>query len=497
MKKFKALKRIAICAMLVCVMFVVTACSNNEKTKSTGMGMNPDNPVVIIIDEWIGYQNAVDANGGLTTSPDSINAKHGIYVKYAVMNDSNESSNALINGQAVGSGYTVNRFAFLQDKFDKAGVGVVMPIITNYSNGGDGIIAKSDILSVENLVGKKIGVPRYTEAQVLVEWLLNNSSLSKAQQDKIRGDMVFFDTPDDAAMAFFAGTVDAAATWEPYLTQAASSTDSRILFDTSMSTNLILSGIIFRQDFLENNSEFMMHYIDALFEAAPMYKHEFEYIRQLPMFELMTDAEIIDMANGANLTNWTQNHELLNDGAVVMYAEAANVWKSIGETAYPEKAKTALTDKYILMLRDKYEGKETSTVSSTFDASDKELIIESPDALLSYTADIKFDLNSYTIREESYAELDEFVRVAKILNGVYIQIEGNASKRANGVSEAQIVEFSTQRAQSIANYFIQRGIEEERIIIVGNGDSNPLNGENPAAAENRRTEIFFKTKMGY
>ena len=497
MKKNRTSKIFAMTVVLVCMMVMFTGCSNNEATTSTGLGMSPDNPVVIIIDEWIGYQNAVDANGGLTTAPDSINAKHGIYVKYVVMNDSNESSNALINGQAVGSGYTVNRFAFLQDKFDKAGVSVVMPIITNYSNGGDGIIAKSDILSVEGLVGRKIGVPRYTEAQVLVEWLLNNSSLSKAQQDKIRGDMVYFDTPDDAAMAFFAGTVDAAATWEPYLTQAASSTDSRILFDTSMSTNLILSGIVFRQDFLENNSQFMMHYIDALFEAAPMYKHEFSYIRQLPMFELMTDAEIIDMANGADLTNWTQNYDLLNNGAVVMYAEAANVWKSIGEKAYPEKAKTALTDKYILMLRDKYEGKETSTAPSSFNDSDKMMIIESPEALLSYTADIKFDLNSYTIRAESYPTLDEFVRVAQVLNGVYIQIEGNASQRAEGVTEAQIVEFSTQRAQAIANYFIQQGIAEERIIIVGNGDKNPLNTENPAAAENRRTEIFFKTKMGY
>ena len=160
MKKNRTSKIFAMTVVLVCMMVMFTGCSNNEATTSTGLGMSPDNPVVIIIDEWIGYQNAVDANGGLTTAPDSINAKHGIYVKYVVMNDSNESSNALINGQAVGSGYTVNRFAFLQDKFDKAGVSVVMPIITNYSNGCDGIIAKSDILSVEGLVGRKIGGPR-------------------------------------------------------------------------------------------------------------------------------------------------------------------------------------------------------------------------------------------------------------------------------------------------------------------------------------------------
>lgn len=455
-----------------------------------------ENPVKISIDEWIGWQSLLDANGGLTTAPDSLNAKNGVYVEYVVMNDASASSAALISGELQGAGYTVNRYAFLQEKFDQAGLAVKMPFITNFSNGGDGIIARSGIVSVNDLVGKKIAVPRYSEAQTLVEWLLNNSSLTEAQRSKIRKDMVYFETPDDAAKAFFAGTVDAAATWEPYLTQAASSTDSRILFDTSMSTNLILDGIVFRQDFLENNSEFVVNWIDAALQARGMYKVEFDNIRQLPMFELMSDAEIIDMANGANLATWTQNTKLLTDVGVTMYHDMAIVWEGLGEAAHPDKAKSAFTDEYLIQLKDKYEGQEEEIVDS-FATGDIGMIIESPDALLSYSADIKFQLNSVNIQQESYAELDEFVKVAKVLDGVYIQIEGNASQRAEGVSEAQIVEFSRLRAQSIANYFISKGIPEERIIVIGNGDTNPINPDTPAAAENRRTEIFFKTKVGY
>ena len=455
-----------------------------------------ENPVKISVDEWIGWQSMFDANGGLVTAPDSINAKNGIYVEYVVMNDASASSAALISGELQGAGYTVNRYAFLQEKFDQARLDVKMPFITNFSNGGDGIIAKSDIVSVNDLVGKKIAVPRYSEAQTLVEWLLNNSSLTEAQRTKIRKDMVYFETPDDAAKAFFAGSVDAAATWEPYLTQAASSTDSRILFDTSMSTNLILDGIVFRQDFLDNNSEFVVKWIDGILEARGMYKVEFKNIRQLPMFELMSDAEIIDMANGANLATWNQNTKLLTDIAVTMYHDMAEVWVGLGEVAHPDKASSAFTDEYLLQLKEKYEGQEDDVVDS-FATGDIGMIIESPDALLSYSADIKFQLNSVNIQQESYSELDEFVKVAKVLDGVYIQIEGNASQRAEGVSEAQIVEFSRLRAQSIANYFISKGIPEERIIVIGNGDTNPINPDTPAAAENRRTEIFFKTKVGY
>lgn len=454
------------------------------------------NYVKISIDEWIGWQSLLDANGGLKTAPDSLNAKCGIYIEYIPMNDASTSSNALISGELVGAGYTVNRYAFLQSKFDAAGVEVVMPFITNYSNGGDGIIAKSEIASVNDLVGKKIAVPRYSEAQTLIEWLLNNSGLTEDERTQIRKDMVYFETADDTAKAFFSGNVDAAATWEPYLTQAASSTDSRILFDTSMSTNLILDGIVFRKNFVEKNEEFVTKFIDAALQASSMYKKEFENIRRLPMFELMTDEEIIDMANGADLATWSQNCQLLTDVAAVMYEDMANVWIGIGEEAHPEKAQAAFTDKYIMNLRSEYEGKEENA-GNTFDDSDKAMIIESPESLLTYEADIKFELNSFEIKQESYAELDEFVKVAKVLDGVYIQLEGNASKRSDGVSDAQITEFSTQRAQSIANYFIQQGIAEERLIVIGNGDFNPLNKENTAAAENRRTEIFFKTKMGY
>ena len=486
-------KRMALVLALALIISMFAGCGGPGGSSGN---YSAENPVKISLDEWIGWQSLLDANGGLTTAPDSLNAKNGVYVEYVVMNDATASSSALISGELQGAGYTVNRYAFLQEKFDQAGLKVQMPFITNFSNGGDGIIARSDIVSVNDLVGKKIAVPKYSEAQTLVEWLLNNSSLTEAQRAKIRKDMVYFETPDDAAKAFFAGNVDAAATWEPYLTQAASSTDSRILFDTSMSTNLILDGVVFNKEFLDNNSEFIVKWIDTALQARGMYKVEFANIRQLPMFELMSDAEIIDMANGANLATWTQNTQLLTDVAITMYHDMAEVWKGLGETAYPDKAKDAFTADYLMQLKDKYEGQEDEVVDS-FQTGDIGMIIESPDALLSHNADIKFQLNSVKIQAESYPELDEFIKIAKVLDGVYIQIEGNASQRAEGVSEAQIIEFSRLRAQSIADYFISQGIPAERIIVIGNGDTKPQNPDEPAAPENRRTEILFKTKVGY
>ena len=258
---------------------------------------------------------------------------------------------------------------------------------------------------------------------------------------------------------------------------------------------MILDGIVFREDFAKDNEGFIVKLIDGALEASSMYKKEFNNIKQLPMFELMEDDEIIDMANGADLATCSQNETLLTDTAIAMYRDMADVWLTLGETAYPDKAESAFTDKYIKTLLEKYPDDGESVKS--FNDDEKGLLIESPVALLNYQADIQFELNSVNIKEKSYSELDDFVEIAKILDGVYIQIEGNASLRSDGITDEQINSFSEKRANSVAEYFISKGIDPERIIIVGRGDSNPIDKENLASAENRRTEFFFKTKLGY
>ena len=135
----------AILLVSLAVTFIKSDLASNE--------YNGAEKVYISLDEFVGWKALLYANGGLVTTEDSINAKNGICIEYVGMNDAAASSNALISGELKGAGYTVNRYAFLQSKFDEAGVEVIMPFISNYSNGADGFIVTSDILSIEDLVG--------------------------------------------------------------------------------------------------------------------------------------------------------------------------------------------------------------------------------------------------------------------------------------------------------------------------------------------------------
>ena len=290
--------------VVLAIVLVINFVGNIKRPETLYTGAEK---VVISLDEFVGWKALIYANGGLTTTEGSVNAENGICIEYRLINDANISSDALISGEISGAGYTVNRYAFLQNKFDKAGIEVIMPFISNYSNGADGIIVDSSIKTVKDLVGKKIAVPNFSESQTMIEWLMKNSDLTSEEIKSIRDNMVYFDTAEETGQAFFRGEVDAAATWEPYLTMAASSTDSRILFDTSASTNIVLTGIVFREDFLAENEDFMVKLIDGALKAASSYKTDVDSVKAMPSFAMMTKDEILEMAMGAALPTWADN----------------------------------------------------------------------------------------------------------------------------------------------------------------------------------------------
>lgn len=448
----------------------------------------------ISLDEWVGWKPIIDANGGLKTKKGSIYDELGLKLNISVINDATQSSNALIKGDLNGAGYTVNRFAFLYPKFKENNTDVVMPYVNNSSTGGDGIIAKSDIKSVEDLVGKTIGVPRFSEAQTLVEWLLSKSDLSEQQVKDIRKNMKFFDTPDDTAKAFFSGELDAAATWQPYLTQATESSDSHVLFDTSNATSIILDGIVFRKDFYKDNKESISKLVEGAIKAEKLYDTDMKTIKDtFPMFATSSENDIKGMVGDATLSNAKTNVEYLKaDGtATALFNDMANIWTSIGEKATTKDTANLFTDEIVKDVATKFTNETSQSV--TFSEKDRETAKQqnNDDALLSQSLTINFDTSSSSISSNSYATLREFANTAKILNGVVIQIEGNTDSNGNDKLNK---ELSQARAKSVATFLQMQGVDATRFVVIGNGEDKPKgdNKTEKGKQQNRRTDVFFK-----
>ena len=506
MKRFRLTKGAKILIMVLVIALIGGGIFMGLKTGVVKNDLKPDvdgnvintakesaDTINLSLDEWIGWKSIIDANGGLSTEKGSIYDKLGINVNISIINDATQSSNALVSGQIDAAGYTINRTAFLSKKFQDAGVDVVMPFITNFSNGGDGIIAKSNIKTVNDLTSAKIGVPQFSEAHSLVVWFVNQSDLSENDKDKIINNLVFFATPDEAAKAFFSGNVDVAATWEPYLTQAKNMSDAHILFSTASSSSLIMDGILFNADFANKNPEVVSKFIDGALQASNLYTTDLDTIKTvMPMFSTASDKDIKDNCVSAKLTTYADNINLFNGTARTIYTDMCAVWNSIGEAVNKDIVNTLYDNKYIKTLADKYSMSETTTVNVAVTKENKNEIMDAQ-ALLTKSTTVNFvsDTAKFLDSIEATKKLDEFISIAKILDGSVIQIEGNIS--ADKDNEIGIA-LSKQRAETVKQYFILNGISADRIIAVGNGGNKPIvpNTTEENKQMNRRTDILFK-----
>ncbi len=108
-----------------------------------------------------------------------------------------------------------------------------------------------------------------------------------------------------------------------------------------------------------------------------------------------------------------------------------------------------------------------------------------------YTLDrVYFDVNKATLREESYNELNELVEYLKRKPDTRIEIAGHTD---NTGTEEDNMALSRRRAQRVRQYLIEKGIDEDRVIAKGYGESMPIatNETKEGRQQNRRTEVHI------
>jgi len=101
---------------------------------------------------------------------------------------------------------------------------------------------------------------------------------------------------------------------------------------------------------------------------------------------------------------------------------------------------------------------------------------------------IFYDYNKATIRNESTAELDRLEKVLVENPTIKVEISGHTD---NVGGDDYNLDLSEQRAQSVVSHLQSKGIDSERMIAKGYGETEPLaTNETPEGRqENRRTEF--------
>ncbi|MDR7519199.1 MAG: ABC transporter substrate-binding protein [Armatimonadota bacterium] len=134
------------------------------------------------------------------------------------------------------------------------------------SKGGDGIVARKEIQSVRDLKGKKVAFSEGSVSHFFLAFLLQQHGMSLRDITPVNM------TAGDAGAAFVAGKVDAAVTWEPWLTRGKQAAHGKVLVDSSATPNLIVDVLVFRKDVIKARPKDMENLVRAWVRAVDFWK---------------------------------------------------------------------------------------------------------------------------------------------------------------------------------------------------------------------------------
>ncbi|MDQ7820882.1 MAG: ABC transporter substrate-binding protein [Armatimonadota bacterium] len=205
---------------------------------------------------WVGYGPLflADRKGML--------ADLGVNVDFVLMEDTKTRYVALAAGKIDGLMTTIDTVVLrVRPDFQVAAV-----MAFDDSKGGDGIVARREIRTVRDLKGKTVAFGEGSVSHFFLGFLLQRNGLTF--RDIVPVNM----TAGDAGAAFVAGKVDAAVTWEPWLTRGKQAPHGHLLVDSSATPGLIVDVLVFRKDVLRRREVEVRNVVRAWHRAVEYWK---------------------------------------------------------------------------------------------------------------------------------------------------------------------------------------------------------------------------------
>jgi NitT/TauT family transport system substrate-binding protein len=209
--------------------------------------------VHIAVPTWVGF-------GPLYVARDKgFFAKHGVDAVLTASEDAKQHYPLLLAGKYdMVAGAAGTSVLYIKNSDDLQYV-----TILDDSNGGDGIVARNEITSIGDLRGKSIGVNVASISEFYLNVLLRAGGLS--EKDVTVVEM----SPTEAGRAFMAQRVDAAVTWEPFLSEAKHTDFGHLLTDSSTVPGLLCDVLVVRKSFLHEHPSAVRGMVAAWKRRSP------------------------------------------------------------------------------------------------------------------------------------------------------------------------------------------------------------------------------------
>jgi len=473
------------------------------------------------ISDWPGYAPLIVANGGLEPNPDSyFFRKYGFKLKITVSEAEAEAWQAINSGKNAVSVTTVDVLALYADQLK-----VEVPIQLDFSRGGDGILTRKDITSINQLKGKILTVAQFTESDFFIRFLAQEAGLNVKPlkglddpPDPERINLLFTTTAFDAADVFVSslkngdGLISGAVTWAPKTTEVPQAYPHQVRLLTSNRNLLVVADIlIVNAGFAKQHPRIVKGLVEGILMGVEEMRTDPERtLRVVAKAFETTPEEMRVLLQDVHLSNHAENLLFFSPepGQIgsfrdLYYSAVYAYGKEVIKNAIPPEKLVNRTYLEELTKDGLFQGQRV-TLGPSKNAEKAEILERDP--LLTKQIRFYFEPNSTDLDVKDATNqqaLKDLTTLLKLAPGSYLLLRGHldnskvAEFKQRGEAffrrqAVRAVEESKKRAESVKAVLVkQYNADAVRLDTEGRGWDEPLPGAK--SDENRRVEVLLFT----
>jgi len=479
-----------------------TGSSSNAtpRTSANSTEGNPDDVLKVQLVTWGGYGPGLYFNeGALANTQSRFYKEYGFKVEFKIENDLLNAMSAWMSDEYDVLVQTADAFPLYTAPEDINSFEPKAFMQVDWSRGGDALIVKRGINTVNDLKGKRVAVAVPSPAQTLLITSLEAAGLSYE-------DVTVIKTADNlkAAELFRSDDVDAAVVWSPDdIFATADVPGSKVLLTTVEQSNIIADIMFAKQSFINNNRDqingFYEGWMKAVAELKSSASAQAKAAQYLGEINQMSPEDGAGMASVVYWTSHGDNKDFFGLSSGYKGQKGSDLYEKMSkkfvetgdaETMAPPWRSAiytgAITSADKNLTGPQYGPEKVRTFEKK--ASDRTAI-----AFAAKPISINFATGQSSLTDNAKTIIDlQFKDIAKSFGGVKVRVEGNTD---NVGSTQMNMQLSKKRADAVASYLRNAyGIDGNRLVVVGNGPNKPVQGcegnqNETCKAKNRRTEF--------
>ncbi|MFM2063016.1 MAG: hypothetical protein RLZZ507_2686 [Cyanobacteriota bacterium] len=174
-------------------------------------------------------------------------------------------------------------------------------MVVDESTGADAVVAQSEIKTVADLKGKKLGTNIGGFSEVFVTEMLKKANLTRDDVNLVKLEA------SEIPQSLKNNVIQAGNTWEPHISKAIKS-GGHILFTSKQTPGLILDLMVFRKEIIRDRPEDVHAFLRAWLQAVNYWKANVQEGNAIISKVLKIPSNTISL-EGVNLTDLAENQK--------------------------------------------------------------------------------------------------------------------------------------------------------------------------------------------